>query len=92
MLIRQSIWLRVNLSVTSFMLTADKCRALIEDTTISDTEIEAFRSALYDSVQLALEVYCNDRNSGSKNPFGFLQSEKEDDTFLICNENPTKPQ
>jgi hypothetical protein len=61
------------------MLTTDKCRALLGDATLSDKEIEVLRSALYDSVQLAFEVYWSDRNSGSKNPLGLLSSSKSKD-------------
>ncbi len=61
------------------MLSADKCRVLLDDKTISDEEIEALRSALYDSVQLAFEVYWA-KKSGSKNPVGLLPLINSEDT------------
>ena len=51
------------------MLSLEKCKALLNDPSMTDKEVEVLRSALYDSVKLSFDVYYND---GSKNPIGSL--------------------
>ncbi len=59
------------------MLSSEKCKALLNDDSISDEEIESIRSALYDSAQLAFEVFWG--KNGSKNPNGSLPIDSNDD-------------
>lgn len=55
------------------MLSVDQCRALLDGQNLSDEEIEFVRDALYESAQLAFEVFWQEKY-GSKNPVGLLHN------------------
>ncbi len=76
------IWLRgFAVRLIKIMLSIEKCREYLpKDAKLSDEEIEALRNALYDSVQLAFEVFWYDQNSGSKNPLRLLDGSQTRDT------------
>lgn len=61
------------------MLSPEQCRKYLNGDLSSDEEILALRNALYDSCQLAFEVYWSDQHSGSKNPLGLLEGSKSKD-------------
>lgn len=63
------------------MLSLEKCKALLNDDSMSEDDIEALRSALYDSAQLAFEVYWKRKNDDSKNPIGLLPKDAKNDKF-----------
>lgn len=73
------------------MLTVEKCRALLNDYTSSDEEIESLRSALYSTAELTFDTYWIDGGGGSKNPFWLLTHNPSIDTVLICNKKSIKP-
>lgn len=57
------------------MISLSHCRKLIPDEDVSDEELELIRNSLYESAELAWDIY-KDKKYGSKNPFGLLQEDK----------------
>lgn len=54
------------------MLSVDKCKNLIENTELTDEEVEEIRNSLYELAELTWDIY-KDKKYGSKNPVRLLQ-------------------
>ena len=53
------------------MLRVEKCRELLEDSHLSDEQVEALRADLYEMAQIAFETWMHEKH-GSKYPIGSL--------------------
>ena len=62
------------------MISLEKCKELLGDETLTEDDIEEIRDSLYESAQIAFEVFYAD-DIGSKNPVWSLSQLNKNDTI-----------